>query len=212
MQTPITMKTAAVVVLGVGLSLGTLPPGNAAPMGPTAGPNTGTPLGDAVGNNPYGIGAGLRVTRRATDAIATAIADSYDFCRAQVDEAYVVDCLGEQMEAIAQAMPKTGEYAEAQKIIREAGTKLRKLARTNVAPRTPRVRATGTVRGRTIVSKPLTPVDTPRIKSVNQQAAAILAEAETKLLRSAEASDRRLIAYAQMAKAVGSNKTLLRSA
>ena len=47
---------------------------------------------------------------------------------------------------------------------------------------------------------------------VNQQAAAILEEAETKLLRSAAASDRRLIAYAQMAKAVGSNKTLLRSA
>jgi hypothetical protein len=79
-------------------------------------------------------------------------------------------------------------------------------------PTAPRIRAKSAVRGKTVQTKPLNAVRKSAVKKVNVEAANILEEAETKLLRSAASSDRRLIAYAQMAKAVGSNKTLLRSA
>ena len=74
------------------------------------------------------------------------------------------------------------------------------------------MRATGKLGGKTVRTRPLTAVRKERVKEVNRKAAAIMEEAETKLLRSAQASDRRLIAYAKIAKAVGSNKKLLRSA
>ena len=64
-------------------------------------------------------------------------------------------------------------------------------------------------RRKPIATKPFTPVRRDMVKQVNKRAANILAETVTRLLRSAEPSDRRMIASAQMARTVGSNKTLL---
>jgi hypothetical protein len=164
-----------------------------------------------VGANRWGIASAFRAAPGPTAAVTTAIRDSYGFC-ASVGAGYLVDCLGEQLESISSSVSKSGDYGAAREILAEAATDLRAIAAANRAPAQPRVRARGQVGGREIETGPLTPVRPERVAAVNQAAAAVLQEAETKLLRSAEASDRRLIAYAEMAKAVGSNKTLLRSA
>ncbi len=164
------------------------------------------------GRNQWGVRAGYSISTSGTKTVTSALRDSYSFCAAIDRQEYLVDCLGEQLAEIAAAIPETGDYAQAKKILQEASGKLRRLARANASPSMPPIRVSGTVKGKKITTRPLTPVRRERVKSVNQQAAQILQEAETKLLRSAETSDRRLIAYAQMAKAVGSNKTLLRSA
>tara|TARA_R110002049_G_scaffold10127_3_gene50409 strand:- start:116670 stop:117299 length:630 start_codon:yes stop_codon:yes gene_type:complete len=162
--------------------------------------------------NPYDIAKTPRATPEATSSVTTAISGSYAFCVRAVAAEYLVDCLGEQLKVITQSMSNTGDYGEARKILEDTSNKLRKLAAANAAPNLPRVRVKSKINNKAVATKPLTPVRKEAVKQVNAQAADILAEAETKLLRSAGSSDRRLIAYAQMAKAVGSNKTLLRSA
>lgn len=176
--------------------------------------------GDFAGNNAgrnilpnyYGIVTGPRATASATTLITKAIRDSYRFCDALGRPEYLVDCQGEQLEVIASAISKTGDYGDARTVLLDTSKKLRRLASQNEAPQAPRIRAKGTIKNRPVVTKSLTPVRRDRVKQVNQDAAKIMAEAETKLLRSAAASDRRLIAYAEISKAIGSNKTLLRSA
>ena len=69
----------------------------------------------------------------------------------------------------------------------------------------------GRVIRRRVESKPLTAVKEESLPTVKAQAAVILDQAQIKLLRSATGSERRQVAYAEMAQAVGSNKTLLRS-
>ncbi len=164
------------------------------------------------GRNQRQIYLGGIVTTEGGTEVANAITDAYGFCIQIKPPEYLVDCLGEQLREIADALPPTGDYAEAKEILEEAADELRALVRANADPAKPLIQASGRVAGKRIVTKPLVAVRPERAPAVKQQAANILAEAETKLLRSAEASDRRLIAYAQMAKAVGSNKTLLRSA
>ncbi|MGB3246931.1 MAG: hypothetical protein WBB25_20535 [Sulfitobacter sp.] len=176
------------------------------------GDNPNDALEERVPDNPYQIVALPESNENATASITNAIRDSYNFCGRMRRPEYLVDCVGVQLELIARSMPKTGDYSEAREILADASKKLRTLVTENRAPDKPRVRVTGTINSSRVTSKPLNAVRADRIKEVNLQAADILEEAETKLLRSAAASDRRLIAYAQMAKAVGSNKTLLRSA
>lgn len=164
------------------------------------------------GRNQWLIYVGGRATKKGGEEVGEAIEGAYGFCIQVKPPEYLVDCLAEQYAEIAEALQPTGDYAEAKKILEETAEELRALVRANRDPVKPQVRATGRVKGKRIATKPLVAVRPERAAAVKQQAANIIAEAETKLLRSAESSDRRLIAYAQMAKAVGSNKTLLRSA
>ena len=97
-------------------------------------------------------------------------------------------------------------------VIAGAARDIRALVRANRARGTVKRRVRGRVNGRRVESKPLTAVRKDKVAQVKAQAAVILQEAETKLLRSAQGSDRRSVAYAEMAQAVGSNKILLRSA
>lgn len=160
--------------------------------------------------------AGPQTSRRADPAISTSVSksigDSAAFCDQLIDERYKIDCVGERLLAAARQLPQTEDYAEARAILIDAGEKIRALAKANQAPNAPVGPAVGKINNTQVRTRPLVPVKRERIKPVAQQAAAILQEAETKLLRAAAASDRRLIAYAQIAKAVGSNKKLLRSA
>lgn len=180
--------------------------------GSNSGPDTPVGSKPARGTNAWGIAVGVRATPRGTKSVTDAISGSYALCARIRPKVYLVDCVGEQLEVISAAMPSQGDYGAAKKILSDTSGKLRNLARANADPAKPRVRTRGRVKGKQITTRPLTPVRADKVKAVNRQAAKILGEAETKLLRAGEASDRRLIAYAQMAKAVGSNKTLLRSA
>lgn len=160
----------------------------------------------AGGSNPG------RADPAISSSVAASITGSGAFCDQLIDERYKIDCMGERLLAAARAMPATPDYQEARQILIEAGEKIRALARANQAPAAPVARAVGKINNTTVRTRPLVPVAREKVRSASLQAANILQEAETKLLRAAEASDRRLIAYAQIAKAVGSNKKLLRSA
>ena len=151
------------------------------------------------------------VNTKGTAYVTSLIADAYAICSGQPQKEYTVDCLGERLEVLAKSMPNTGDYVEAKKVIADTSKKLRNLARKNRSTTKPRARLRNKVRGKTLTTTPVIPVKTEAVASTIRQAAEIMKEAETQLLRSSANSDRRKVHYAQMAKAIGSNKILLRA-
>ena len=181
---------------------------------------------DGVGNFDGGFGApggfgspqqeGTAVSLQAANDRGTAyvtsvINDAYAICANLPQKEYTVDCLGERLEALAQSMPNTGDYVEAKAVIADTSRQLRTLARQNRSTTKPVARLRNTVRGKTLTTSPVVPVATEAVESTIRQAAVIMQEAETRLLRSTASSDRRKVHYAQMAQAIGSNKILLRA-
>ena len=124
---------------------------------------------------------------------------------------YVIDCLTERLEVLEKDMISLVGFSEARDILRDTAAQLRAVTESNIDADQPRARVSsgdGSFRS----TRPLTAVDPARSQQALSQAAAILAEAETRLLRSAESSSRRSVQYQQIAAALGSNKVLLRSA
>ena len=153
--------------------------------------------------------------RTATNKRTGIIVDNLDaasrFCAASPQWVYVIDGMSERLEAVARSMPATGDYAEARAALLDASRKLHDLAIDNAASDLPRVtmRSQGADGIRT--TRPLVGVDPARLSSAGVQAAQILTELQTVLLRSGEASEERKSHYSRIAAAVGSNKVLLRS-
>lgn len=172
---------------------------NYGPSGPSYAPPEaeGVPLAVA---NPEG-----------TSFVTGLIADAYAICSNLPQKEYTVDCLGERLEVLARSLPNRGDYAEAKKVIADTSKQLRSLARKNRSRTKPRARLVNTVRGKKVTTSPVIPVRTEAVEQTIRQAAVIMKEAETKLLRSSANSDRRKVHYAQMAQAIGSNKVLLRA-
>ena len=108
-------------------------------------------------------------------------------------------------------MPQSGDYADARAALLDASAKLHKLATDNAAAGVPRVTMRSSDAGGIRTTRPLVPVDAAVLSAVGEQAAEVLAELETVLLRSGEASATRRGHYDRIAVAAGSNKVLLRS-
>lgn len=160
---------------------------------PTAGPT-------AVAMTP-------QAQRNAVAEVVRTISDANKTCGQT--GAYVVDCLAERLEVATRSLAPVGELGEARAILDSAAQKLHALARANPDA----TLARGRIRqGDTIVStRPIIPVDQARQAEVAAQASAIMAEAETLLLRSASGSADRRAQYQRIAAVVGSSKVLLRS-
>lgn len=151
-------------------------------------------------------------TDSATRAITDGLRDGARFCASLAQAEYRVDCLSERLAAVAQAIPQQGDYAEARAVLEQTAAQLAELARANRSADLPPGRAHRGGTSPLTTTRPLTPVATAALTGVNQQATAILEEAETLLLRSTSLSDDRHLAYIQIAAALGSGKLLLRSA
>lgn len=146
-------------------------------------------------------------SKSATDQIVRRIQAAVSLCSG-VGGAYRVDCLADQLANTAASLPDTGDYAAAKEAIADAAQKLHALARANADRSAPRVTAR---MGDVTTSRPIIPVAPEDLADVNAQADAILSEATTVLLRSADSSPQLQDDYVQIATAVGSTKVLLRS-
>jgi hypothetical protein len=146
-----------------------------------------------------------------TTVVVSGLASAQKFCSELGDPAYRVDCLAERFGVLAKAIPKGTDYSEVQAALKNASEQMANLARANRDPSLPRGRATRPGSAET-TTRPLTPVSAQSAAQVNRQAAAILEETQTLLLRSAEGSKSKVAQYAQIADAIGSNKVLLRAA
>jgi hypothetical protein len=127
-----------------------------------------------------------------------------DECRRIGAAEYRIDCLGEGYGRVAGDIPQDETFKDARAAVAKAATDLGALAAANRAPALPEIRGGKSAR-------PLRPVAPEKRKAVEAKAVAILAEAETVLLRSSAASPERQASYQKIAQAVNSAKVLLRS-
>lgn len=149
------------------------------------------------------------VTPGMTNSIVRNIQAVRDEC-AGYDPVYRIDCLRRGLKDVAARIPNAGEYQQARQIIARTASKLGGIQARNVDASQPKLNSRGNARFKR--QRALTAVKRENLRQAMQQAAAVIAEAETLLLRSAENSQKRSGHYQQIAAAVGSTKVLLRSA
>ena len=127
------------------------------------------------------------------------------------DEVWRIDCLSMELERVAARLPKAAAYDSARAEVTAAAARLHAIAMANADPARPAVRREATVKGTKVrTTRPITPVAPARVAAANAQAAAVVDELATTLLRSAPTptAQREL---ARVAQAVDSTKVLLRS-
>ena len=126
------------------------------------------------------------------------------------DPVYRIDCLRQGFAAVAQRIPRRGEYRQIRAIIEEANRDLGSVVANNADARAPKQASRGNARFKQ--RRTYTAVKRQTLGRAMQQAQRVVQQAETKLLRSSENSEKRFQHYQQVATAVGSTKVLLRSA
>lgn len=160
----------------------------------------------------------------ALSAAAEALEQAALFCQALPRE-YRVDCIGERIGAVADALPATPETAEVKTVLDRASRRIEAVVRSARDTTKPEISARApqpapTPNATPAQTPPLVPLETTRplvpVKpeeqaEVEEAAAEIIEEAQTTLLRSAEESAERAAAYLMIIAALESNKTLLRS-
>lgn len=160
-------------------------------------------LADALADGPADAEG---ISPEETDQIVADLSSGTAFCQALGDPSLNVDCLSDQFAAAAQAMPAKGGYSAARKALLDAAARLHALAAANAAPGKAAAKVGS---GNRRSSRPLTAVADPA--ALAARAVAIVRDTRLVLLRSSSGSDRRRIAYEQVAAVVNSTKVLLRS-
>ena len=168
-------------------------------------PVIGTP---ATGVSPV---SATQVSAQATTAITQQLTAARDFCGRITDADYVVDCLASEVEVLASQMADRGDYAPARAELEQASRSLAQLAEANRNTSKPAARARRAGTQPRTSARELTPTRSESLGSVLEQAAGILEEVETTLLRASQRAEERRVHFERIAEAVGSNKVLLRS-
>ena len=168
--------------------------------------------GGSGGSSSSGYDAGPQgISPAATQKIAQMFLDAAGFCR-QLDLRYRVDCLYAKFRKIAQALPKTGDYAPLRAALVRAADRLEDVVDDYADPAagkiSPRLRSQPAAER----IRPLSPIRADLQAIANQATTEIITELSTTLLRSSTGSERRQLAFQQIATAIDSTKVLLRSA
>lgn len=147
-----------------------------------------------------------------SDYETTAITRNVDAVRnecADLDPRYRIDCLRKGLIEVAQRIPESGDYAPARAIIAEAAAKLGEVQRKHADPAAEEKKSSGNAR--IAANRTYKAVKREELAEAMAEATKIIEEAETKLLRAGENSEKRAAHYQQIATAIGSTKVLLRS-
>lgn len=173
---------------------------------PMSGPVTAqSPVGALV---TFVMPAGDFGSKNFTDLVVNSLGAAKAFC-GKLDQSYRVDCLAERIAKMSNDIPADSDYAEVKQVLDATARDISNLARANRDRTRPRQNASA---GSIATARPLTPVSPAAQAAVNAQASAILDRTQTLLLRSPDDESGKKLHYTRIAAALGSNKTLLRSA
>lgn len=158
-------------------------------------------------------GKGQHVDPPGSTLIGTVVEESVEraiaHCGAYTD-VWRVDCLSNELERMASALPNDRASRQAKTEIRKAAAELRALAAANADPETPAVRRSVEIDGaRRSTTRRITAVAPDRVVATNLAADAVISELSTTLLRSASSAN--AAEFTRVAAAVDSTKVLLRS-
>lgn len=166
-------------------------------------PPAAPPENPETGNFPLGTGiTNTIVATLTTGGEACGLYNSLDR----------IDCVRDELARAARELPRTGDYAEMRRALETASSKLDQIVTQNVDRTAPvtRYRAP-TSKGPRTSATPIRRIAPQNAERANRQAAAVMEELQTTLLRSASSSARKQVHFERAAQAVDSMKVLLRS-
>lgn len=158
------------------------------------------------------ISAAQPASRQATDLIVARLRGTEEIC-GKLPGAYRIDCIAVEFRDLADKLPRSGDYAEAQAVLDQVAGQLSQIARSSRDRGQPRVSVRVQRPGSRTVER------TDAIQAVRPdreaQAAAAAAQAidraQVTLLRSVPANDPRQVHYQRIAAAFDGSAVLLRS-
>ena len=152
------------------------------------------------------------ITIDRTDSIVGSINEAKEFCDQFVLELRI-HCLSAQLRKALERVPERGDYAPVHEALEELTDGLDEVARRygDKSARPLRYKARRPGGNGFYTTPPLITTAPDSIARATDEAAALIRESQTKLLRSAENSRRRAAAFRTIASAVDSTKVLLRS-
>ncbi|UYV37333.1 hypothetical protein N4R57_20690 [Rhodobacteraceae bacterium D3-12] len=161
------------------------------------GPTTGTPSPPTASspmNSPIAV---TRALRSATQ-----------FCGKLTGGAYAVDCLAYEYWEIQRQLPDVGEMAEVKKVLADTSKKLRALANANQSKTAKPIRVSKSGKR---FNRVLVPVQRQKLPRISRDAARIINNGATLLIRASGDSNRKRAQYQQIAKSMQTGAILLRS-
>ena len=141
----------------------------------------------------------------AATVIATKLQEVTDNCEALGRAEYQVDCLGEGYDRVSRSISADNTFTDARNALAQAAGRLNALADSARTDALPDIAVKGA--GRRVAA-----VDPAKLADVRNQAAKIIEETETVLLRSSGGTPEKEASYQKIVAAVDSAKYLLRSA
>ena len=156
-----------------------------------------------------GIAAPLGPISNAA-GVARAVDAATDFCQ-RVPAEYAIDCLAYEYWEIQKRLPDFGEMAEAKQVLKQTASELKQLAASNPSRSKPsaRIKSRGPKPRET--TRSIVPVDTAKLPELKLEAARIVNNGATLLLRATGDSDRKRAQYQQIAQSMQTGAIFLRS-
>ena len=152
----------------------------------------------------------IRVSRYETDRIIEDLRSVRREC-GNYDEIYRIDCLRQGIDMVVASMPDSADYRDAKRILRRTSRRLGAIVSTYQDRSAPKLVAPRDANPRFKKRRTYRAVKRESLPRAMADANAVVSEAATQLLRSAENSERRYAHYQQISVAVDSTKVLLRS-
>jgi len=144
-------------------------------------------------------------------AVILSLREASSFCAQMPGDEYVIDCLAYEYWEIQRRLPKYGELADAKKVLQKTSQELKQLAASNRSTKKPQIRATRRGPKPRQTTRNLVPVETSKLPALSQEAARIINNGATLLLRATGDSDRKRIQYQQIARSMQTGAIMLRS-
>lgn len=151
-----------------------------------------------------------RVSRYETDRIIKDLRSVRREC-GNYDEVYRIDCLRQGIDMVVASMPDSADYRDAKRILRQTSRRLGEIVSAYQDRSAPKLVAPRDANPRFKKRRTYRAVKRESLPNAMVEADAVVSEAATQLLRSAENSERRYAHYQQISVAVDSTKVLLRS-
>lgn len=141
-------------------------------------------------------------------AVTRALRSSTLFCGNLPGSEYTIDCLAYEYWEIQRQLPDVGEMAEVKKVLADTSKKLRALAKANQSTTKSPIRVTK--QGQRF-NRALVPVQRQNLPKLSRDAATIINNGATLLIRASGDSNRKRAQYQQIARSMQTGAILLRS-
>jgi len=153
-------------------------------------------------------GTGGSIATNSSQSVGQALEAATKFCQSLPGSDYTIDCLAYEYWEIQKQLPSSGELADVKKVLAQTSKQLRKLATDNQSTSKPPIRVS---KGTRKLNRTLVPVDRTQLPKLSRDAAAIINNGATLLIRASGDSNRKRAQYQQIARSMRTGAIMLRS-